>query len=459
MKLSKLLNTALLIIAILLFIPILLILISGGYSKIFAPENSQINPRGIIRGYHHIFATHRSPSWENFTNAICMEFDKDSYIPNNLTQWKQCSFTGFNPLHSQQNITNILGLPYFVHSTFYKPLAEYNALGREAILTQVANSILKVNVPFYLTESKESPSENETPNNIENLKQLEKVFLFLNTDLIPLIPFLEENFDNIPAFPAIVCALINIGEEALPSLLKTQSLDSELQRHLGLFGISAIALDLHAIQEEPSPELAQKARDAFLRYIENPSTNRFSPDSHNYNLFESYLNSIFCLALNGLTLYSSSPEQCMPILQKEAAQHSDPTVRWFALTQLGFIRNRFHLENTDPDFAEPILKITQSAEEELMVKTLAETLLNSERKVAEFEQIIRRTLYQIDINSYYNIPFGNIVDGISMTRVMLPFLPDPYDTLPYATVWDFKNFQSQYKDRYPYPKYYFQHCR
>ena len=94
----------------------------------------------------------------------------------------------------------------------------------------------------------------------------------------------------------------------------------------------------------------------------------------------------------------------------------------------------FTLKNADPVFADPLLKIAQSTEEKLMIRTLAETLLCS------FEETP-------DEDPEYYYPFGRLADCINMTRVQLPALPVIYDTVPYATVWNF----TQENDFYPYP--------
>ena len=411
-----------------LFLIIPLLLITGCKKELeFTPENSQINPRKVFDP--DIFTKQREPSWENFFCSINNTNYASDFYNVSLFELKSSSLNGLNLLKNQDKINY-----YSFDSSLYEALAEYNILGQEAILTQISNIILNINIPFPITDSKPPLSETSSQDPYTYLKQLERVFLFLNTDLIPLIPFLEENFDNTPAFPAIICALINMGEAGLPSLLKTQSLDSELQRHLGLFGMACIAQDCHLRKSSFPSEYAEEVHTVFLRYLQTPSTNHFPMDSPCYNHFENYLNSIFCLALNGLTLTSSSLEQCLFILQREAAQHPDPTVRWFALTQLGFILNHFTLKNADPVFADPLLKIAQSTEEKLMIRTLAETLLCS------FEETP-------DEDPEYYYPFGRLADCINMTRVQLPALPVIYDTVPYATVWNF----TQENDFYPYP--------
>ena len=168
----------------------------------------------------------------------------------------------------------------------------------------------------------------------------EKFYLALGTNLVPLIPLFESHLAEGKNYPEAVYALIHTREEGIPSLLKTQKSDFAPLRELGLTALTTLAQYIY-LEKPPSQEISEEVLPYFKQYLSNSSSNRLPIEDPNYLTFEIYLDTVRCMAIEGLFFYSRSPEDCREMILQQAIQAENPAVRYYAVMRLWYLQVRF----------------------------------------------------------------------------------------------------------------------
>ena len=196
----------------------------------------------------------------------------------------------------------------------------------------------------------------------------EKFYLALGTNLVPLIPLFESHLAEGKNYPEAVYALIHTREEGIPSLLKTQESDFAPLRELGLTGLTTLAQYTY-LENPPPKEITEEVLPYFKQYLSNPSSNRLLIDDPNRLSFEIYLDTVRCMAIEGLFFYSRSPEDCREMILQQAIQAENPAVRYYAVMRLWYLQVRFG--SMDSKTKEALQQIANNPEEEFFIRALA----------------------------------------------------------------------------------------
>ena len=206
------------------------------------------------------------------------------------------------------------------------------------------------------------------PNTRRFYREKETAYLVLGTNLVPLIPFFESHLAEGKNYPEAVYGLIHTREYGIPTLLKTQESDFAPLRELGLTGLTTLAQYTY-LENPPPKEISEEVLPYFKQYLSNPSSNRLLIDDPNRLSFEIYLDTVRCMAIEGLFFYSRSPEDCRGMILQQAIQAENPAVRYYAVMRLWYLQVRFG--SMDSKTKEALQQIANNPEEEFFIRALA----------------------------------------------------------------------------------------
>ena len=226
----------------------------------------------------------------------------------------------------------------------------------------LTNRIARYNKPVFPLDDREGSC---APAYLE----IHQIGQILNTNLIPLIPFLFLQFKPNKAYPSAMYLLIHPRQNGIASLIKTQQSDAAPIRELGLCSLAAAAQSVY-LESLPPQEISNQVLPLFKQYLAHPSTNRLDKSNSDYFHFGIYLDTVRCMAIDGLFFYSQTPEDCREILIRETKESTNPVHRFHALTRLWLLQERF--ETPDSITHKTFQEIAANPKEEIFIRNLAQ---------------------------------------------------------------------------------------
>ena len=303
----------------------------------------------------------RSISWSDVSSA----FHGDRHEVNIVTHLneiiKPVPDANIASIYNPKGIASYLDLgPFFLESYLSARTTNFfSPEGIESIRSDLQSAfVVRENTPLFPIDS----------NMHFYYSKKEKVYLVLGTNLVPLIPFFESHLAEGKNYPEAVYGLIHTREYGIPTLLKTQESDFAPLRELGLTGLTTLAQYTY-LENPPPKEISEEVLPYFKQYLSNPSSNRLLIDDPNRLSFEIYLDTVRCMAIEGLFFYSRSPEDCREMILQQAIQAENPAVRYYAVMRLWYLQVRFG--SMDSKTKEALQQIANNPEEEFFIRALA----------------------------------------------------------------------------------------
>ena len=328
-------------------IPMLVIIVGGCLISHYSPFSQE--------------KVNRSISWSDVSSA----FHGDRHEVNIVTHLneiiKPVPDANIASIYNPKGIASYLDLgPFFLESYLSARTTNFfSPEGIESIRSDLQSAfVVRENTPLFPIDS----------NMHFYYSKKEKVYLVLGTNLVPLIPFFESHLAEGRNYPEAVYALIHTREEGIPSLLKTQQSDFAPLRELGLTGLTTLAQYTY-LENPPPKEISEEVLPYFKQYLSNPSSNRLPMENPDHLIFEIYLDTVRCMAIEGLFFYSRSAEDCREMILQQALQAENPAVRYYAVMHLWYLQVRFG--SMDSKTKEALQQIANNSEEEVFVRTLA----------------------------------------------------------------------------------------